>query len=45
MKHSLDKTDIAILNLLQKNARTPIKTIAEKVFISPPTVAARIEAM
>ena len=45
MKHSLDKIDIAILNLLQKNARTPIKTIAEKVFISPPTVAARIEAM
>ena len=45
MKHSLDKTDIAILNLLQKNARTPIKTIAEQVFISPPTVAARIEAM
>jgi Lrp/AsnC family leucine-responsive transcriptional regulator len=45
MKHSLDKTDIAILNLLQKNARTPIKTIAEQVFISPPTVAARIDAM
>lgn len=45
MKHTLDKTDVAILNLLQKNARTPIKTIAEQVFISPPTVAARIDAM
>ena len=45
MKHTLDKTDIAILNILQKNARTPIKAIAEQVFISAPTVAARMEAM
>ena len=45
MKHNLDKIDIAILNILKDNARTPIKTIAEKVFTSAPTVAARISAM
>lgn len=45
MKNRLDKTDIEILTILAENARTPIKTIASRVFISPPTVAARIEAM
>ena len=45
MKTSLDKTDIEILKILKENARTPIKNIASRVFISPPTVAARIEAM
>ncbi len=45
MKTSLDKTDIEILKILKENARTPIKTIAERTFISSPTVAARIEAM
>ncbi len=45
MKHELDKIDIAILNILKDNARTPIKTIAEQVFTSAPTVAARIAAM
>ncbi len=45
MKHELDKIDIAILNILKENARTPIKTIAEQVFTSAPTVASRISAM
>ena len=45
MKTTLDKTDIEILKILKENARTPIKNIAGRVFISPPTVAARIEAM
>lgn len=45
MKNQLDKIDIEILKILEENARTPIKTIAARVFISPPTVAARIDAM
>lgn len=45
MKNHLDNIDLQILAILQENARTPIKTIAGKVFISPPTVAARIDAM
>lgn len=45
MKASLDKTDIEILKILSENARTSIKSISEKTFVSPPTVAARIEAM
>lgn len=45
MKTALDKIDLEILKILMNNARTPIKVIAEKIFVSPPTVAARIEAM
>ncbi len=45
MRHELDKIDIAILNILKENARTPVKAIAERVFTSAPTVAARIGAM
>ncbi len=45
MRHELDKIDIAILNILKDNARTPVKAIAERVFTSAPTVAARISAM
>ena len=45
MKHMLDKIDIAILNILKDNARTPIKTIADRIFVSAPTVAARISNM
>lgn len=45
MKNLLDKTDLEILAILEENARTPIKSIAQRVFISPPTVAARIDAM
>lgn len=45
MKAQLDNIDIEILKMLTENARTPIKLIAEKVFVSAPTVAARIDAM
>ncbi len=39
----MDAIDIKILNMLQQNARTPLKTIAEKVFLSSPAVSNRIE--
>lgn len=42
---TLDETDLKILRILQDNARIPTKAIAEQVYISPPTVAARIDAM
>ena len=45
MKTAIDKTDLEILRILKENARTPIKAIASRVFLSPPTVAARIAAM
>lgn len=45
MKTSLDNIDIEILKILMENARTPIKAIAQKIYVSSPTVAARIEAM
>ncbi len=45
MKNTLDRADLEILKILKGNARTPVKTIAAKVFLSAPTVAARISAM
>ncbi len=39
----MDSIDIKILDMLQKNARTPLKAIAEKVFLSSPAVSTRIE--
>ena len=46
MKHEqLDKADKIILNILQENAKTPLKEIAGKVYLSTPTVSARIERM
>ena len=41
----LDKTDLAILRILQENARTPLKVISERTFVSAPTVAARIQSL
>ncbi|MEF9895979.1 MAG: AsnC family transcriptional regulator, partial [Clostridia bacterium] len=38
----LDEIDYQLIHLLQENARTPIKHLAEAVFMSPPAVAARI---
>ena len=38
----MDHNDRRILNILQKNARTPLKEIAEQVFLSSPAVSARI---
>ena len=34
-----------IIQILQKNARTPLKEIAAQVFLSSPSVSARIEKM
>jgi len=42
---TLDIIDKKILNILQKNARTPIKEIAKEVFLSSPAVSARIEKL
>lgn len=39
----MDSIDKQILDMLQQNARTPLKTIAEKVFLSSPAVSTRIE--
>ncbi len=39
----MDSIDIKILDMLQKNARTPLKAIAENVFLSSPAVSTRIE--
>ncbi len=44
-KNILDDIDVKILALLEKDARVSIKTIAEKVYVSQPTVSARIEAL
>jgi Lrp/AsnC family leucine-responsive transcriptional regulator len=41
----LDKIDIKILKLLQNNARIPVSQIAKEVFLSAPTVSARIEEL
>lgn len=39
----MDSIDLKILSLLQKNARMPLKAIAQSVFLSSPATAARIE--
>ena len=41
----MDNIDRRILTILQKNARTPLKVIAEQVFLSSPAVSARIERL
>lgn len=43
--HELDAVDRTILNILQRNAKCPLKEIAEKVYLSTPAVSARIEKM
>jgi Lrp/AsnC family leucine-responsive transcriptional regulator len=45
MKKTMDKIDIEILRLLQENARTPLNQLAQKVFLSSPAVASRIEKL
>jgi len=42
---SMDDIDRKILKLLQENARTSLKTIAEKTYLSSPAVSARIEKL
>ncbi len=41
----LDKIDRKLLRLLQENARYSLKQLSEKVFLSSPAVAARIEKL
>jgi Lrp/AsnC family leucine-responsive transcriptional regulator len=41
----MDKIDRQILEMLLKNGRASVKKMAEQVFLSPPTVASRIERM
>ena len=41
----MDNIDRKILTILQDNARTPHKVIAEQVFLSSPAVSARIERL
>ena len=41
----MDNIDRTILTILQSNARTPLKLIAEQVFLSSPAVSARIERL
>jgi Lrp/AsnC family leucine-responsive transcriptional regulator len=41
----LDKIDRIIISMLQKNARASLKEIAKEVFLSSPSVAARIERL
>ena len=42
---NMDTIDRKILTILQQNARTPLKVIAEQVFLSSPAVSARIERL
>ncbi|MBR4288578.1 MAG: Lrp/AsnC family transcriptional regulator [Clostridia bacterium] len=41
----MDKVDEKIIQMLQQNARTPIKEIAKEVFLSSPAVSARIDRL
>ena len=41
----MDHIDQQIVSILQKNARTPLKVIAEQAYLSSPAVSARIERL
>ncbi len=41
----MDKIDAKLISLLQENARTPLKVLAEKVFLSAPAVSSRIDKL
>lgn len=43
--NSLDSIDKKIVEILQQNARTPVKDIASAVFLSSPAVSNRIEKL
>ncbi len=43
MEKKMDATDIKILEILQENARTSLKEIADHVFLSSTAVSTRIE--
>ena len=41
----MDKVDKKIIQMLQENARIPVKEIAKEVFLSSPAVSARIDRL
>ena len=41
----LDSIDLKLINMLLENARTPLKVMAEKVYLSSPAVSARISRL
>ena len=41
----MDKIDAMLINFLQVNARTPLKSLASKVFLSAPAVSSRIDKL
>ena len=41
----MDQIDREIINMLQKNARIPLKAIAQEVHLSIPAVSARVERL
>ncbi|MCC8069857.1 MAG: Lrp/AsnC family transcriptional regulator [Ruminococcus sp.] len=41
----MDKVDSMLINLLQENARYPLKQLASKVFLSAPAVSSRIDKL
>jgi len=43
--YQLDNTDLAILNILMRDARRPFTEVAEEVFVSPGTVHVRMRKM
>ncbi len=45
MRNEFDHIDEQIIRILHANARTPLKAIANQVFLSSPAVSARIERL
>lgn len=41
----MDKIDLALIAALQENARIPIKSLTQKVFLSSPAISTRIEKL
>ena len=41
----MDSIDLKLITILQQNARTPLKNIAQQIFLSSPATAARIERL
>lgn len=41
----MDATDRTILEVLAKNARTPVKQLAQEAFLSSPAASARVERL
>ena len=41
----MDKIDLKLITILQNNARIPLKSLAEQVFLSSPATAARLSRL